>query len=272
MPRRARERSETGIYHVMLRGANRQEIFHDDEDRMKFLETLERYKNSTKAKVYGWCLMGNHVHLLLEEGLEELSITMKRIGVSYVWYYNWKYETTGHLFQDRFKSEKVETDDYLLTVIRYIHQNPVKAGIINKVAQWKWSSCLGYNGANQYPEELLDNKLILGMFSEDRDTAVIRFKEYNETTNEDQCLDDVKRIRLTDEEAVTEIRKIIPELQLAQIKSLPKEKRDEAIKRIKDIEGLTQRQLARILGISPSLVFKAKKSAFADLEQGGKSC
>ncbi|WP_236905052.1 transposase [Clostridium formicaceticum] len=127
MPREAREKSETRIYHIIIRGANRQEIFHDDEDRIRFLETFEKYKNNTKMKVHGWCLMGNHAHLLLEEGSEELSVTMKRIGVSYVWYYNWKYKTTGHLFQDRFKSEKVEKDDYLLTVIRYIHQNPFPA-------------------------------------------------------------------------------------------------------------------------------------------------
>ena len=88
MPRRAREKSKSGIYHIILRGANRREIFHDDEDYMRFLETLEKYKKKTEIKIYGWCLMGNHIHLLLEEGNEEISITMKRIGVSYVWFYN----------------------------------------------------------------------------------------------------------------------------------------------------------------------------------------
>ncbi|WP_245989507.1 transposase [Ureibacillus thermophilus] len=105
--------SKTGIYHVMLRGANRQEIFHDDEDRLKFLEILTKYKKKVEMKVYAWCLMNNHVHLLIREGNERLSVTMKRIGVSYVQYYHWKYFTTGHLFQDRFKSENVETKHYL---------------------------------------------------------------------------------------------------------------------------------------------------------------
>jgi putative transposase len=68
MPRRAREKSKSGIYHIILRGANRREIFHDDEDYMRFLETLEKYKKKTEIKIYGWCLMGNHIHLLLEEG------------------------------------------------------------------------------------------------------------------------------------------------------------------------------------------------------------
>ncbi|MEG6521518.1 transposase [Desulfotomaculum sp. 1211_IL3151] len=83
MLRRAREKSETGIYHIMVRGANRQEIFHDDEDRLRFLETLDRIKITSEMKVYGWCLMNNHVHLLLEEANEDISITMKRLGVSF---------------------------------------------------------------------------------------------------------------------------------------------------------------------------------------------
>lgn len=94
-------------------------------------------KKKSKYEMYAWCLMNNHVHLLLKEGIEPISTTMKRIGVSFVWYYNGKYNTNGHLFQDRFKSEKVESDQYLLTVIRYIHQNPVKAGIVKSVDEWK---------------------------------------------------------------------------------------------------------------------------------------
>ena len=88
MPRVAREKSRSGIYHVMLRGANRQEIFHDDEDCLKFLNIIEKYKVKSDLKLYAWCLMGNHVHLLVKEGNELLSTTMKRIGVSFVSYYN----------------------------------------------------------------------------------------------------------------------------------------------------------------------------------------
>lgn len=201
--------------------------------------------------------MGNHIHLLMEEGNEELATTMKRIGVSFAWYYNWKYDTTGHLFQDRFKSEKVDSDEYLLTVIRYIHQNPVKAGIVNKAAEWKWSSCSEYYGKEFYPVGLLNRELILDMFSENKNTAIEKFKEFNETENGDKCLDEDKRTRLTDEEARTEIKKLISMYEIQEIKSLPKAQRDEIILKIKMIEGLTQRQAARILGISPNLIFKA---------------
>jgi len=258
MPRIAREKSKSGIYHVMLRGANRQEIFHDEEDCARFLETLERYKKKSEMRVYGWCLMGNHVHLLLQESREELAVTMKRIGVSFAWFYNWKYKTTGHLFQDRYKSEKVEDDEYLIAVIRYIHQNPVKAGMVKKPGEWKWSSCQGYYGNGCYPPLLLDSELILGIFSDDRRAAVSRFIEYNEIENEDNFLDDTVRARLTDEEARVEISKVITGYEIAKIKSLPKAQRNEIIARVKEIDGITQRQVSRILGISLSLICRAK--------------
>jgi len=258
MPRRAREKSKSGIYHIILRGANRREIFHDDEDYMRFLETLEKYKKKTEIKIYGWCLMGNHIHLLLEEGNEEISITMKRIGVSYVWFYNWKYNTVGHLFQDRFKSEKVEHDSYLITVIRYIHQNPVKAGLSKNPASWRWSSCMGYYEGELSPAGLLDSELILGMFSNGRASAIASFREFNEAENEEKCLDDDQITkRLTDNQARAEIQKLIPLAEMVQIKSLPKAQRDKIISKVKEIEGLTQRQAARILGISPNLIYKA---------------
>jgi REP element-mobilizing transposase RayT len=241
----------------MLRGTNRQEIFHDDEDSIRFLETLERYKKKSEIMVYGWCLMGNHVHLLLQEGKEELAVTMKRIGVSYAWFYNWKYKTTGHLFQDRYKSEKVESNEYLMAIVRYIHQNPVKAEIVKRPDDWKWSSCQGYYGNGCYPPFLLDSELILGIFSEDKKIGVRRFIEYNEMENEDKYLDDDVKTRLTDEEAREEIPKVIGEYEIANIKSLPKSQRDEMVVRIKEIEGVTQRQVSRILGIPLSLVNRA---------------
>ncbi len=258
IPRRPRQQSETGIYHVMLRGTNRQSIFHDDSDRIRFLETLKRYKAGNAYLVLGWCLMGNHVHLLLREGERDLADSMKRIGVSYVWHYNRKYNAVGHLFQDRYKSEAIESDPYLLTVIRYIHQNPVKARIVKRPFEWKWSSCIGYYGENDYPSQLLDRDLILGMFSKEDDKAVEWFKQFNEAENTDICLGDTVDLPLTDEKALEEIKKLIAPLSIAEIKSMGKEQRNELLTKIKKIRGITHRQTARVTGVSPSLVFKAK--------------
>jgi putative transposase len=259
IPRQARQKSKSSIYHIMIRGANRQEIFHDEEDCRKFLDTIAKYKGKTEMNVYAWCLMSNHVHLLLKEGKEDVSVTMKRVGVSFVSFYNWKYRTTGHLFQDRFKSEKVETINYLLTVVRYIHQNPVKAGMVNRAEDWKWSSCPGYYDKEVYPRDLPDKTFILQMFSPEPSIAKERFKEFNERKNNDICLEDnwKDKKRLLDEEARIEIKKTLGSIEIAQIKSLPKLKRTEVLRKVKRIEGLSQRQAARILGVSPNLIFKA---------------
>ncbi|MBP2242370.1 REP element-mobilizing transposase RayT [Cytobacillus eiseniae] len=257
MPRRAREKSKSGIYHIMWRGANRQEIFHDDEDRIRYIDILERVKKKSQLKVYAWCLMSNHVHLLLKEEDEELSTAMKRVAVSYVRYYNWKYRTTGHLYQDRFKSENVETEQYLRTVVRYIHQNPVKARIVQSVEQWRWSSCQAYY-EQQSSTNFLDKEMILKMYSTNMAVAIEKFRDFNEQQNNDQCLDDdVYRIRLSDDEARLAIKKLLCGIEITHVKSLPRIERNSLLQKVKGIEGVSQRQAARILGVSANLIFKA---------------
>ncbi|MDO6657858.1 transposase [Anaerobacillus sp. 1_MG-2023] len=258
MPRKARQKSRTGIYHIIYRGANRQEIFHDNEDRLQFLQTLEKYSSLYKVKIYAWCLMSNHVHLLMKEENEDISITIKRIAVSFVKYYHLKYNTTGHLFEDRFKSENVETVDYLLTVVRYIHQNPLKARIVRTLDEWEWNSCRAYYQLTSVTR-LVDCNLILNMFGEDRAVAIERFKEFNETVNDDRCLEDYDsdRKRLTDDEARVVIKGLLGKVEIAQVKSLAREKRDPILRRLKGVEGLSQRQMARILGVSQTLIYRA---------------
>jgi putative transposase len=258
VPRKPRIKSRNGLYHVMMRGANRQEIFHDDGDNRKFLDILKKYKKESGMNVYAWCLMNNHVHLLVKEADEGLSVTMKRIAVSYAAYYNLKYQTTGHLFQDRFRSESVDSRRYFMTVIRYIHQNPVKAGIVEFVDRWRWSSCSVYYGGKYYPGDLLDSEKVLKMVSEDLEMARAKFKEFNEENNEDECMDEGwKRRRLSDEQAREEVNQLLGGTTIPQVKSLSKSERDEILRKTKLIEGLSQRQAARILGVSACLIKKA---------------
>lgn len=259
MVRKARKKSSTGTYHVMYRGGNQREVFHDEEDNRKFLEIFKKYKELFGLEVYAWCMMNNHVHLLIKEGEEPLGVTMKRIAVSYVSYYNEKYQTAGHLFQNRYHSETVETDEYFRTVLRYIHQNPVKAGMVERADEWKWSSCAGYYGQPCFPGDLLDQDKALRMFSDDGFIAAEKFKEFNEQRNEDECLEDLpfKRRKLPDDAARLKIKDILGCTEIAQVKSLRKAVRDPILREIKNIDGLSQRQAARILGIPPSLIFKA---------------
>jgi REP element-mobilizing transposase RayT len=167
MPRRAREKSSTGIYHVMLRGINKQIIFEDNEDYEKFIEVIKEYKEVCGYEIYAFCLMSNHIHLLIKEGKEDLGIVFRRIGSKFVYWYNLKYKRSGHLFQDRYKSEVVGNDKYFLTVLRYIHQNPVKAGIVDSMTKYPWSSYKEYFSRNG----ICDIRFVLSLFSENEKKA-----------------------------------------------------------------------------------------------------
>lgn len=135
MGRRPRERSETGIYHVILKGLDGRSLFYDGEDRDVFMDKLRRAREIGGLELYAYCLMDNHVHLLIKEG-EELGVSMKRLTVGYVQFHNKKYGRTGHLFLNRYHSEVVEDDHYLLAVTRYIHRNPVKAYLVSDPGEY----------------------------------------------------------------------------------------------------------------------------------------
>ena len=142
MPRKPRESSGTGIYHVMMRGINRQDIFEEDEDYRAFIRimvTIGDLKN-TPCHIYAYCLMPNHVHLLIAEKNRTLGEVVKSIASSYALYFNKKYGRIGHLFQDRFKSEPCNDSGYFMTLFRYIHQNPVKAGLVLDAKDYQYSS------------------------------------------------------------------------------------------------------------------------------------
>ena len=146
MARKRRQRGRSDVYHVVVRGVNRMPIFTDRTDRERFLSTLRRFLQGTSGQVWAWCLMGNHAHLLVHMPIEELSGFMKRVEVSYAIYFNRRHGRVGHLFQDRFKSRPVDTESYLVSVVRYIHGNPEKAGIAS-AKTWPWSSMRAYLGA-----------------------------------------------------------------------------------------------------------------------------
>ena len=174
MPRQAREKSSTGIYHVMLRGINQQQIFEEQEDYLKFLEIVKEYKIISKFEIYAYCLMGNHIHLLIKVLEEPLEQIFKRIGGKFVYWYNIKYQRVGHLFQDRFKSEPVETTDYFLTVIRYIHQNPIKAGLCKELIDYPYSSYKEYI----FGGDLIDREFVLQMRDLERFVAFNNIKSH----------------------------------------------------------------------------------------------
>ena len=136
------------LYHVTVRGNNRQSIFGDDLDRREYLMLLADVTHRSRVVVHAFVLMPNHVHLLaqpLAEG-EGLSRAVQRLNATYAKYMNRRYERIGHLFQGRFHSTHVDRDTYLLVVSRYIHNNPVRAGLVRQAIDFPWSSVKAFTG------------------------------------------------------------------------------------------------------------------------------
>lgn len=243
----------------MLRGNEKKDIFYSDADKLRFLETMYEKKQGNRFFLHAFCLMNNHIHLMLSEGIEDVSRVMKRITVSYVHHFNKKYKRVGHLFQDRFRSEVVDQESYILSLVRYIHQNPVKAGIVEKPSDYRWSSYNCYLDENNYFAKMLDIDVVLGLFSEDRKAAVKKFEEYMNEDSAESFLDLMEEEEVMDEEAASELfEKMLREhgIESNKVKmQLP----DNLIKEFRSKTNLPIRKIAAITGINKDKVNKILK-------------
>ncbi len=243
MPRGKRIKSASGIYHIMLRGINRQILFTDGEDYRKFLDTVAQYKEECGFEIYAWCLMSNHVHLLLRENSVPLEQIFRKIGARYVYWYNSKHERTGHLFQDRFKSEVITGSAYFLNVVRYIHMNPVKAGICSRPEEYPYCSYKDYfRGAN-----LIDAFFLLGIMTEEGFCELHKKPSDDRAEHLEVCEDDPRRI--TDEAAVSVLADISGCHDPSAFQLLPSETQQSLTRRLLD-RGVSIRQASRITGLS----------------------
>ena len=139
MSRKKRLFVPSGIYHVIIRGNDRQNIFIDDEDRKLLINRIKKYSDELNIDIYAYCLMNNHVHMLIGEANDKMSRFMLKLNTSYARLFNIKYERTGHLFQGRYLSSPIESDESFRKIIRYILKNPEKAGL-GKYEEYIWSS------------------------------------------------------------------------------------------------------------------------------------
>jgi REP element-mobilizing transposase RayT len=229
---------------------NRQSIFESDEDCTRFLEIISEVKNLSGFKLPGYCLMGNHAHLLIQTAEEPLSVVFNRIGVRYVSWFNRKYERSGHLFQDRFKSEAIDDDKRLLAVLRYIFNNPVKARICRQAADYKWSSYRDYISQGK---GLTDTSDILQMFSTNASNAIEQFKGFMQIEAEGVFLDADSASKRSDEAYRERMEKLCGIKTSGQFQALTPEERDRSIRILRE-SGMSIRRISRLTGISIGIV------------------
>ena len=244
MPRRARRKSKTGVYHIMLRGVNKQVIFEDSEDYERFRETVNNYKSICGYCVFAYCLMSNHVHMLLKDESGDIGAIIKRLAGSYVYWYNRKYQRVGHLFQERFKSEPIEDDSYLLSVLRYIHRNPVNVGLD---IESKYSS---YNEYTKQEKGITDTEFIFGLMS------VEQYTDLHKKETSDKIIDfDDKATSINDTNA-KEIISIVSRCKsAAEFQALEQGLQSKYINKLRE-RGLSIRQISRLTGTSKGITEK----------------
>ncbi len=240
MARQKRLQSETGIYHVMLRGINKQKVFLCDNDYYMFLRVLSKCKTICGFKLYAYCLMSNHVHLLIQEGEEPLANTFKRFGDSFVYRYNKEHKRSGSLFEGRYKSIPVNDDEYFITVLKYIHQNPVKAGIVKNCSDYEFSSFNSYFKQNDFVDngfalELIGVNEFIRIHSEGNDEYLYTYED--------------KRIKQSDNLAKEIVEKITHCSSPEEFSDLPKGMQKSYVKTLRK-EGLSIKQIVRLTGVS----------------------
>jgi REP element-mobilizing transposase RayT len=218
-------------------------IFEEDEDSERFLEILSMCKTALSTQLLGYCLMGNHAHIIVNCKEGSLSDYLKRAGIRYASWFNRKYGRIGHLFQDRYRSEPIADDSQLLSAIRYIHQNPVRAGLCRQAKDYRFSSYGCYIG----DPGIVDTGLVLGLLSKDVGRQRRAFEAFM-LTEEDAVFIDDAPARLTDRECKRLIEEIAGTASVAQFQGLPSGKRDEALRQMRG-KGLSIRQIVRLTGV-----------------------
>jgi putative transposase len=251
MVRTARIKSESGYYHILLRGNNRDRIFHDNKDRKKFLTVLSEQVDKGFISVIAYCLMDNHIHFLIRENINQLVDAMRSLNTTYALYFNKKYNRSGHLFQNRYQSESIEDEKYLFAALRYIHQNPINANICSHVENYRWSSDLVYR--NPELNSFVDTN-ILSFINRDRATAIGEYIRLMKSPEKETFLEIPENI-LSDAEMKTLVK---AELNSAGIKNLNDISNKNAlittIRVLHRKHGLSIRKIAEIIKISKSSV------------------
>ncbi len=261
MPRQARKKSSTGVYHVMMRGINRQKIFDSAEDSRKFIKIIRDLKDrpgfgnrDSDWMILAYALMTNHFHLLVKEGNVSVGEFVKKIAGAYVLYYNRKNKRDGHLFKERFKSEACEDDDYFITLLRYIHQNPVKARMVSDVANYEFTSWHEFIDSDTCKCRICNTEYVFDRI----DPVQLKELVYTPLSEKVKCIDfeDEVKFRLSDEDAEVVFRQITHLYSKEEFKLINRAEKELLLRELKRA-GLGTKQISRVTGCGISTIVKA---------------
>ena len=256
MPRKPRIFSPTGIYHIILRSINQHIIFEEDDDYQKLLYILSDCKRTFDIDIYAYCLMDNHIHLLINSTEDHLASFFQSLGTRFVRWYNTKYSRSGHLFQDRFYSIPVVKKQQYLSTLAYIHNNPVKSALCRYPSEYRWSS---YNAFYGQKNPLVDTSFSFDIAGS-KDLLLQYFSTDSTRFDDSQIIPALEKTRqfMPDKDALIIFKEITKLSSTSEVVNLPKSIRNKYMNILHE-KGLTKKQIARLMDVSVSTVKRHSK-------------
>lgn len=250
MPRQARQRRETGVHHIVVQGKRRAKIFAQDSDKELYLDTLLKYKEKTGVEIYAFCILENHVHLVLKESEDvDVSGFMRRVGVSYAYWYRREHPELPagfQMFRGRYLSEPVESEGRLLEVVRYVHQEPVKTGLAEKMEEYPWSSYRLYLKGGSF----IDSRLILDSLHFGGG-----YLDFMQEEAQGYFLEEVPlKYGRSDEEAMEILQEGLQRRRVSCLEELTEEEQKNFLRMLRYGEGVSIQQLARVSGVNRGII------------------
>lgn len=301
MARKPRVQFPGAFYHVIIRGNRQEVIFFDEMDYREYLRRLKEARERFSFRLFAYVLMPNHVHLLVETGDAPLSRIMQWLGTTYTQYFNRRHRKVGHLFQGRYKAILCDKDAYLLALVRYLHLNPVRAGLVKNPERYRWSSHRAYMGLTH--DLPIPREMILGQFSRRVPDAVAAYREYvlqgKREGHQAKYYQVVEQSYLGDEDFVARVKKRVGDSTpkrremfeasleeilrhvsqslhvdagaLKQPSKIPQvvEARDILSHIVREYTGHESLRLARMLRVDPSVISRGANRVARRVERGG---
>lgn len=242
MPRKARKDLETGFFHVMVQGIKKENIFYNNKYKEKYIYLMKFFKEKQKIDIISFCVMENHVHIIIyTEDINELTIFMRKLNTTYAINYNKEEKRVGYVFRNRFESKEIYNQDYLTKCIKYVHMNPVKAGIVRLEKDYKYSSYNDYINKKGIITEEIIQKIFNSKYN--------YLKEFLKIEYDEKLFKELEKEEITEEKLQEEIDKFIKKEEII-LRELQEDKR--LIKKLYNSMELkpTKTKLAENIGIS----------------------
>lgn len=253
MPRKAREKSKSGLYHIVIRGNNGQDIFSDTQDKEAFLQVLEHCRHADGMLLFAWALFCDHAHFILREEAVSMANVLKHITTKYVRGHNKRHGGSGRLLHDRYLSEPIDSEENLMRCIRYVLTH---GGSLHSAPDFREDP---YNAWQEYakPAGMAETAIIFGLLADEPEEALALFTAFLDLQNEDDFIDTgTERIIFSDEK----IRDIIASrygVTDGDLSKVEKERQAEILRELKEVNGISIRRLARAARLTKFIVEKA---------------